>query len=74
MYNEFIMQLCMYAKAIRILANECLPISLITLLKLQEILDAVKTAKANPVNDIVLKRLLHYDMKLVIFGIDQDKN
>ena len=34
----------MYAKAIRILANSYLPISLITPLKLQQILDDVKTA------------------------------
>ena len=71
------MQLCMYAKVIRILAKGYLPISLITLLKLKEILHAVQTAirKTNPVYDIVIKRLhLYYDMKLVTFGIDQDKN
>ena len=43
MYEEFIMQLCIYAKAIRILAKGYLPISLITPLRLQEILDKVKT-------------------------------
>ena len=50
MYEEFIMKLCMYAKVIRILATGYLPISLITPLKLQEILDAVKTVirKNNP--------------------------
>ena len=44
------MQLCRYAKVIRILAIGYLPISLITPLKLQEILDAVKTVirKTNP--------------------------
>ena len=49
-YEEFIMQLCMYVKAIRILAKGFLSISLITPLKLQEILDAVKTIirKTNP--------------------------
>ena len=44
MYEEFIMQLCIYAKAIRILAKGYLPISLITLLRLQEIMDDIKTA------------------------------
>ena len=33
-YSEFISQLCIYAKAVRILAKGYLPISLITLLKL----------------------------------------
>ena len=37
MYHEFILQLCIYAKAVRILAKGCLPISLITPLKLKEI-------------------------------------
>ena len=55
MYDEFIMQLCIYYKVIRILAKGYLPISLITLLKLQEILDVVKTAirQTNPDYDIV---------------------
>ena len=44
MYKEYIMQLHMHAKAIRILAKGYLPISLITPLKLQEIIDDVKTA------------------------------
>ena len=60
MYAESIMQLCIYVKAIRILAKGYLPISLITPLKLQNILDGVKTAvyKTNPDYDIVIKRLL----------------
>ena len=41
MYEEFIMQQCMYAKAIQTLAKGYLPTSLITPLKLQDILDAV---------------------------------
>ena len=41
-YNEFNSQLQIYAKAVRILAKGYLPILLITLLKLQEILDSVK--------------------------------
>ena len=41
-YNAFISQLHNYAKVIRILAKVYLPITLITLLKLQEILALVK--------------------------------
>ena len=70
MYNEFISQLHSYTKAIRILTKGYLPISLITPLKLQEILKSVKDTltKTNPDYDIVIKRLhLHYDMKLVTF-------
>ena len=43
MYKEFITQLHIHAKAIRNLAKEYLPISLITPLKLKEILSAVRT-------------------------------
>ena len=42
MYKEFIMHLHIYTNAIRILAKGYLPISLITLLKLKEILNAVR--------------------------------
>ena len=76
-YNEFITQLCIYAKAVRILAKGYLPILLITPYKLQEIINLVKETliKSNPDYDIVIKRLhLYYDMKLVTFGIDQDRN
>ena len=75
-YNEFISQLRIYAKAVRILAKGYLPILLITPLKLQEILDSVKETliKTNPDYDIVIKRLhLYYDMKLVTFGIDKKR-
>ena len=71
-YNEFISQLQIYAKAVRILAKGYLPILLVTPLKLQEILDSVKETliKTNPDYNIVIKRLhLYYDMKLVTFGI-----
>ena len=67
-YNEFISQLQIYAKAVRILAKGYLPISLIMLLKLQEILNSVKETliKSNPDYYIVIKRLhLYYNMKLV---------
>ena len=76
-YNEFILQLCIYAKAIRILAKGYLPISLVTPLKLKEILDLFKETliKTNPDYDVVIKRLnLYYDMKLVTFGIDRKRN
>ena len=48
MYNEFISQLHIYAKAVRILAKGYLPISLITPLKLQEILNSIKEMLTNP--------------------------
>ena len=43
MHKEFIFQICIHMKAIRILANGHLPILLITTIKLKEILDTVKT-------------------------------
>ena len=67
----------MYVKAIIILPKGYLPISLITPLRLQDILDEVKTAvqKTNPDYGMVIKRVhLYYDMKLVTFCIDKDKN
>ena len=75
-YNEFITQLRIYMKAVRILAKGYLPISLITPYKLQEIINLVKETliKSNPDYDIVIKRLhLYDDMKLVTFRIDQDR-
>ena len=77
MYKEFITQLHIYAYAIRILAKGHLPISLITPLKLKEILNAVRNTvrKTNPDYGLVINRLnLSYDMKLVTFGIDKEKN
>ena len=53
------------------------PTHLITPLKLKEILNVVRNTvrKTNPDHDLVIKRLhLYYDMKLVTFGIDNDKN
>ena len=63
--------------AIRILAKGYLPISLITPLKLKEILNEVRNTvrKTNPYYDLVIKRLhLYYDMKLVTFGLNSDGN
>ena len=77
LYKEFISQQHNYAKAIRILAKGYLPISLVTPLKLKEILASVKATliKTNPDYDIVIKRLhLYYNMKLVTFGIDKKRN
>ena len=44
MYKEFISQLCMYEKSIRILSKSYLPIYLLLPSKLQEILGEVKKA------------------------------
>ena len=44
LYKELITQLCIYATAIRVLTKGYLPISLITPLKLKEILNKVKIA------------------------------
>ena len=72
-----ITQLHIYAPSIRILAKGYLHISLITPSKLREILNDVKTAirKTNPDYDLVIDRHhLYYEMQLVTFGIDKDKN
>ena len=77
MYKRFISELKTYSKAICILSKGYLPIILIPPSKLEAILQQVKTAltKTNKNYDLVLNRLyLYYDMKLVTFGIDQDKN
>ena len=77
MYEEFIMWLHMYAKAIGILAKGYLPISLIAQSKLHKILNQDKMAiqKTKPDYDIVIQRLhLYYDMKLVTSDIDRNKN
>ena len=58
MYEESITQLCMYAKAIRILSNRYLPISLLLPSKLPDILGDIKKAIwiTNPDYYIVIKR------------------
>ena len=76
MYEKFIAELRSYSKAIRILSKGYLPITLITP-KLEAILKQVQTAiaKTNQDYELVLNRLyLYYDMKLVTFGIDSQKN
>ena len=77
MYERFIVELKSYSKGIRILSKGYLPISLIPPSKLTAILEQVKLAlaKTNKDYDLVLSRLyLYYDMKLVMFGIDNEKN
>ena len=77
LYRELITQLYIYATTIRILAKGYLPISLITPSELREILNVVKTAirKTNPDYGLVIDRLhLYYNMQLVTFGTNKDKN
>ena len=77
MYEKFINELRSYLKAIWILSKGYLPITLITPSKLEEILQQVQLAitKSNQDYEIVWNRLyMYYDMKLVTFGIDSQKN
>ena len=77
LYRELISQLCICAPAIRILAKGYLPNILVTPSKLKGILSEVrKTLQVtNPDCDLVIDRLhLYYNMQLVTFGIDKDKN
>ena len=77
MYERFIEELKIYSKAIRVLSKGYLPISLLPPSKLQKIPKEVRIAiaKANKAYDLVLTRLyLYYDMKLVTFGIDNQRN
>ena len=77
LYKELITQLCLYASAIIILAKGYLPNTLITQVKLKQILNEVrKTLQAtNPDYDLMIDRLhLYYDMQLVTFGINKERN
>ena len=77
MYEKFINKLRSYFKAVRILLKGYLSISLITPSQLEAILQQVQAAisKSNQDYEIVLNRLyLYYNMKLVTFGIDYQKN
>ena len=77
LYKELITQLHIYTTSIRILVKGYLPISLINPSKLREILNNVKSAirKTNQDHNLVIDRLhLYYDMQLVTFVIDKDKN
>ena len=75
--KKFINELKSYSKAIRILSKGYLPITLIMPSKLEAILQQVQLAitKSNQDYEIVLNRLyLYYNMKLVPFHIDYQKN
>ena len=77
MYERFIKELKLYSKVIRVLSKGYLPISLVPLSKLEKILKEVgiAIAKSNKDYDLVLTRLyLYYSMKLVTFGIDNQRN
>ena len=77
MYEKFFEELKLYSKAIRVLSKGYLPISLLPPSKLEKILREVRIAitKSNKDYDLVLMRLyLYYDMKLVMFGIDNQRN
>ena len=77
LYRELIAQLHIYASAIRILAKGYLPNTLITPVKLKEILNEVRKTLGvtNPDYDLVVDRLhLYYDLQLVTFGFDKDIN
>ena len=77
MYKRFIEELILYCRAIRVLSKGYLPISLLPLSKLEKILSEVRISIAKSIKDydLVLNRLyLYYDMKLVTFGIDKQRN
>ena len=77
LYTELITQLHIYTTSFSILAKGYLPISWVTPSKLREILNDVKRAiwKTNPDYDLVIDRPhLYYNMQLVTFGFDKDKN
>ena len=77
MYERFIEELRLYSKPIRVLSKGYLPISLLPSSKLEKILKEVRIAiaKSNKDYDLVWTRLyLYYNMKLVMFGMDNQRN
>ena len=77
MYERFTEELKLYSKVIRVLSKGYLPISLLLSSKLEKILKEVRIAiaKSNKHYDLVLTRLyLYYNLKLVTFGIDNQRN
>ena len=77
MYERFINQQKMYVQTIRVLSKDYLPISLLPPLKLNTILQEVKATlqTTKRVYDLDIKSIyLYYDMKLVTFGIDSQRN
>ena len=77
MYERFINQLREYSQVIRILSKGYLPIFLLPPSKLNIILEKVREAVQinNRDYNLVIKGLyLYYGMKLVTFGIDDQRN
>ena len=77
MYERLVNQLKEYSHAIRILSKGYLPISLLPPSKLAKILQEVKQVllKTNKNYGLVIKGMYkYYDMKLVMFGIDHNRN
>ena len=77
LYERFVNQLKEYSQTIRVLSKGYLPISLLPPSKLAKILHEAKQvlSKTNKNYGLVLKGMYkYYDMKLVTFGIDQDRN
>ena len=77
LYRELVTQLHTYVSAIRVLVKGYLPNTLMKAATLQEILIEVKKKLqiTNPDYDFVIDRLhLYYDMLLITFSIDMDKN
>ena len=77
MYERFVNQLKEYSWAIRVLSKGYLPISLLLPSKLAKILHEVKQllSKTNKNYGLVIKGMYkYYAMKLVTFGVDQDRN
>ena len=77
MYKRFIEEMKLYSRAIQVLSKGYLPIYLLPPSKLEKILKEVRVAiaKSNKDYDLVLTRLyLYYDIKLVTFGIDNQRN
>ena len=77
MYERFVNQLKEYLRTIKILSKGYLPISLLLPSKLAKILHEVKQMllKTNKNYGLVIKGMYkYYDMKLVTFGIDQNRN
>ena len=77
MYKRFVNQLKEYSQVLRILSKGYLPISLLLLSKLAKILHEVKQvlSKTNKNYGLVIKGMYkYYDVKLVTFGTDQDRN
>ena len=77
MYERCVNQLRDYVQAIRVLSKGYLPILLMPPSKLAKILHEVTQvlSKTNENYGLVLKGMYkYYDMKLVMFGLDQDSN